>query len=39
MKDEAAKAIWGDMIEISKPEFEIQVTRAPKDALVIIHLY
>lgn len=39
MKEEAAKARWGDMIEISKPQFEVEVTRAPQDALVIIHLY
>ena len=39
LKEDQAKPKFGDLIEISKPDFEWQVTRAPKDVIVVIHLY
>lgn len=39
MKAAAARPKFGSLLEISRPDFEIQVTRAPKDVIVAIHLY
>lgn len=39
MKLAAARPKFGSLLEIGRPDFEIQVTRAPKDVIVVIHLY
>ena len=39
LKEQAGRPRFGGLIEISRPEFEVHVTRAPKDAVVVIHLY
>jgi len=39
LKAEVGKPKFGSLIEIGRPYFEMQVNRAPKDVLVVIHLY
>lgn len=39
LRDQAAKPRFGSVIEISKPEWEQEVQRAPADAWVVIHMY
>jgi len=39
LKLQAARPKFGSLLEINRPQFEIEVTRAPKDVLVVIHLY
>lgn len=39
MKIDHAKPKYGSIIEINRPQFELEVTRAPQDVIVIIHLY
>ena len=39
MKEQAAKARFGSVIEISKPEWDMEITRAPADTWVVIALY
>ena len=39
MKANAAKPRYGSVLEISKPEWEIEIQRAPADTFVVICLY
>ncbi len=39
LKKDKERPRFGMQLEIQRPEFEIQVNRAPQDALVIITLY
>ena len=39
MKLDATKPKYGQIIEINRPQFEIEVNRAPPEVIVIIHLY
>ena len=39
LKMEVAKPKWGYLLEIAKNQFELEVTRAPEEAIVLIHLY
>ena len=39
LKDKSAEPKFGQMIEIGKNQFELEVSRAPKDVIVILHLY
>lgn len=39
LKEQAARPRFGSLIEINRPDFEVQVNRAPKDVVVVIHLY
>ncbi len=39
LKHDASRPRFGELLEIQRPEFEIQVNRAPKDVVVLIHLY
>jgi hypothetical protein len=39
LKKDVMKPKFGELIEISKPDFEMQVNRAPKGVVVLVHLY
>lgn len=39
LKVDATKPKYGSIIEINRPQFEVEVNRAPQDVIVIIHLY
>ena len=39
LKAEAGKPQYGSLVEIQRPEFEIEVNRAPKNVIVVISLY
>ena len=39
MKKDVGKPRFGSQLEIQRPEFEVQVTRAPQDVIVVITLY
>lgn len=39
MKVDATLPKYGSILEINRPSFETEVNRAPKDVIVIIHLY
>jgi hypothetical protein len=39
LKEQASRPRFGFLKEISRPDFEVEVTRAPKDVIVVIHLY
>lgn len=39
MQAQAAKEKYGEVIEISKPDFVREVTDASKECFVVVHLY
>lgn len=39
LKQDLSRPRFGGLIEIGRPDFEVQVTRAPKDIIVVISLY
>jgi hypothetical protein len=39
MQAEASKEKYGDLTEISKPDFVREVTEASKECYVVVHLY
>jgi hypothetical protein len=39
LKKDLEKPRFGKQLEISRPEWEVQVTRAPQDVVVVITLY
>ena len=39
VKADAAKPKFGSVYEISKPDWEEHITRAPAESNVVIHLY
>lgn len=39
LKVQSARPKYGSFIEIGRPDFEVQVNRAPQDVMVVIHLY
>ena len=39
MEEQSTKTRFGSVFEISKPEWEQHVTRAPADVFVVINLY
>jgi len=39
MKEQAAKPRFGSVLEITKPEWDTEILRAPTDVFVVINLY
>ena len=39
MEEQSAKPRFGSVFEISKPDWDYHVTRAPTDVFVVINLY
>ena len=39
LKEKAAKAKYGEIVEINEPEYKKEVTEAPEDIFVVVFLY